>query len=108
MAYGVSSTTFLLSIGIPPAAASASVHAAEMFTTAISGLSHLSLGNVGRKLSKQLLIPGIIGGVVGAYILTAVPGSAIKPLVSGYLLVMGVVIQCRSLQKSPKTGQEPH
>lgn len=100
MAYGVSSTTVLLSIGIPPAAASASVHAAEMFTTAISGLSHLSLGNVDRKLFKQLLIPGIIGGVVGAYILTAVPGSAIKPLVSVYLLAMGVVIVAKSFRKS--------
>ncbi len=57
MAYGVSSTTFLLSIGIPPVAASASVHTAEIFVSGISGLSHLRLGNVDRKLFKRLFVP---------------------------------------------------
>ena len=92
MAYGVSSTTFLLSLGISPAAASASVHTAEIFTTAASGLSHLRMGNVDRRLVGKLLLPGIAGGVLGAYILTAVPGDAIKPLVSLYLFVMGLMI----------------
>jgi uncharacterized membrane protein YfcA len=98
MAYGVSSTTFLLSIGISPAVASASVHAAEIVTSSISGLSHWKLGNVNAQLVKQLLIPGVIGGVLGAYILTAVPVSIIKPVVSAYLLAMGVVILRRSFQ----------
>ena len=62
MAYGVSSTTFLLTIGISPAAASASVHTAEVFTTGVSGLSHLKLGNVDRKLVVRLLVPGVLGG----------------------------------------------
>lgn len=99
MAYGVSSTTFLLSIGIPPAAASASVHTAEIFTSGVSGLSHLRFGNVIRKLFKKLLIPGIIGGVLGAYILTAVPGKTIKPFVAFYLLIMGLMILRRALKK---------
>jgi hypothetical protein len=106
MAYGVSSTTFLLSIGVTPAAASASVHAAEIFTSGISGLSHWRLGNVDRGLVRQLLIPGVIGGVVGAYLLTTIPVTIIKPLVSLYLLVMGWVILRRSFQplrESPST-----
>lgn len=99
MAYGISSTTFLLSIGIPPVAASASVHTAEIFTTAVSGLSHLRFGNVARNLFKKLLIPGIIGGLLGAYILTVVPGKAIKPFVASYLLLMGLLILRKALIK---------
>jgi uncharacterized membrane protein YfcA len=92
MAYGVSSNTFLLSIGIPPAAASASVHMAEVATTGISGLSHWKLGNIDWKLVKRLLIPGVLGGVAGAYLLTSIDGDFIKPYISAYLLIMGLVI----------------
>lgn len=92
MAYGVSSNTFLLSVGIPPATASASVHMAEVVTTGISGIAHWRLGNIDWKLVKRLLIPGVIGGVTGAYLLTSIPGDIIKPIVSAYLLVMGGVI----------------
>ncbi len=92
MAYGVTSTSFLLSIGVPPAAASASVHTAEVFTTAVSGASHWKLGNVDRKLIRKLVLPGIIGGVLGAYVLTSIPGGVIKPLVTVYLLAMGLRI----------------
>jgi len=99
MAYGVISTTFLLSIGIPPHLASASVHTAEIFTSATSGLSHLWFGNFDKKLLKKLLIPGIIGGVLGAYILTTVPGKMIKPFVAFYLIVMGLIILRKALKK---------
>ncbi|MBM4425056.1 MAG: sulfite exporter TauE/SafE family protein [Chloroflexi bacterium] len=99
MAYGVSSTTFLLSIGVSPAAASASVHTAEIFTTAVSGLSHWRMGNVDRQLLKRLLLPGVIGGAAGAYILTAVPSGIIKPIVSAYLLIMGIVILIRAIRQ---------
>ena len=104
MAYGVSSTTVLLSMGIPPAAASASVHAAEMFTTAVSGLSHLGLGNVDVHLFKKLVIPGVIGGVLGAYVLTTVPENTIKPFVAFYLLMMGLVILGKALKRIQETG----
>ena len=99
MAYGVSSTTFLLSIGIPPVAASASVHTAEIFVSGISGLSHLRFGNVDRKLFKRLFVPGIIGGILGAYILTAVPGKTIKPFIGIYLFIMGLVILRKALKR---------
>jgi uncharacterized protein len=92
MAYGVSSNTFLLGLGIPPAAASASVHMAEVVTTGISGFSHWKLGNVDWKLVRRLLIPGVIGGVIGAYLLTSIDGNIIKPYIAAYLLVMGGII----------------
>jgi uncharacterized membrane protein YfcA len=92
MAYGVSSNTFLLSLGSPPAAASASVHMAEVVTTGISGFSHWKLGNVDWKLVRRLLVPGVIGGLLGAYILTSVDGNIIKPYIAVYLLIMGLVI----------------
>ncbi|HSV74618.1 MAG TPA: sulfite exporter TauE/SafE family protein [Chthonomonadales bacterium] len=99
MAYGVTSTTFLLSMGIPPAAASASVKAAEVVTTAISGTSHLRLGNVRSALLRKLLIPGMVGSALGAYILTAVPGDVIKPIVSAYLALMGAVILWKAFSR---------
>ncbi|MBV6394469.1 MAG: hypothetical protein HFACDABA_00034 [Anaerolineales bacterium] len=92
MAYGVSSNTFLLSLGLPPAAASASVHMAEVVTTGVSGTSHWRLGNVDWNLVKRLLIPGALAGGAGAYLLTSFDGDMIKPYISGYLLIMGVVI----------------
>lgn len=100
MAYGVSSNTFLLSVGVPPAAASASVHMAEVVTTAISGASHWKLGNLDWKLIKRLAIPGVLGAIVGAYLLTQAPGDILKPIISGYLLIMGVVILVKALRNN--------
>ena len=102
MAYGVSSNTFLLSIGIPPAAASASVHMSEVVTTGISGMSHWKLGNVDWKLVKRLLIPGAIGGILGAYVLTSFDGDAIKPYIATYLLIMGGVIVYKAFTIVPR------
>ena len=99
MAYGVSSTTFLLSIGIPPAIASASVHTAEIFTSGVSGFFHLKFGNVDKELFKKLLIPGVIGGIFGAYILISIPGKIIKPFVAIYLLIMGLLILRKAFKK---------
>lgn len=98
MAYGVTSTTFLLSTGVPPAAASASVHIAEVFTTAFSGASHWRLGNVNPGLFKRLVIPGVIGGVLGAYILTNIDANTIKPIITAYLLLMGVYILIKAFK----------
>lgn len=98
MAYGVSSNTFLLSVGVSPAIASASVHVAETFTTAVSGFSHWRLGNVDKELFKKLIIPGVLGAVIGAYILSQIDGNVIKPYVSAYLLIMGIVILVKALR----------
>jgi uncharacterized membrane protein YfcA len=100
MAYGVSSNAFFLSLGIPPSIASACIHTSEMFTTAVSGISHFKFGNVDRKLFLRLLIPGVIGGVLGAYILTELPGGKIKPFISLYLLIMGIIILIKVFKKT--------
>jgi len=102
MAYGVSSNTFLLSLGLPPAAASASVHMAEVVTTGRSGASHWKLGNVDWKLVRRLLIPGVIGGVAGAYLLTSLDGNVIKPYIAAYLIVMGGVIIYKAVTAVPR------
>jgi uncharacterized membrane protein YfcA len=101
MAYGVTATTFLLSVGITPAAASASVHASEVFTSGVSGYMHLKFGNVNSKLFKTLVIPGIIGAIFGAYILSSLEDYAgyIKPIVSIYTLILGAVIIKKALVK---------
>jgi uncharacterized membrane protein YfcA len=106
MAYGVSSTTFFLSLGIPPSVASACVHISEVFTTAASGLSHFKFGNVNRNIFLKLLIPGVIGGVSGAYILTELPGEKIRPFISLYLLMMGLVILIKVFRKTSKENTQ--
>jgi uncharacterized membrane protein YfcA len=101
MAYGVTATTFLLSVGITPAAASASVHASEVFTSGVSGYMHLKFGNVNSKLFKTLVIPGIIGAIIGAYVLSSLEeySTFIKPIVSIYTLFLGAIIIRKALIK---------
>lgn len=99
MAYGISSNTLLMSVGVPPAAASAGVHMAEVFTAAASGVAHLRLGNVNKKLFMSLVIPGAIGAILGATVLSNIDGKVIKPYVYAYLLVMGLLIIRRSFQR---------
>ena len=106
MGYGVFSASLLVSIGLYPVIASASVHTAEVFTTLLSGVSHFKLGNVKRDLVLSLAIPGVIGGVAGAYFLASVPGETIKPFVAAILLMMGLVILYRFLvRKNPITSE---
>lgn len=107
MAYGVSATTVLLSIGVLPAAASASVHAAEVFTTGASGLAHWRMGNVDFRLLRRLAIPGMIGGGIGAYILTTLQGEMIRPIVSAYLLLLGFVILWKALRGRAPSADPP-
>jgi uncharacterized membrane protein YfcA len=92
MAYGVISNTLLLSIGVPPAAASAGVHAAETFTTAASGISHIAHRNVDWRLFSRLAIPGVIGGVIGAYVLTQIHADKARPFVLAYLAGIGLYL----------------
>lgn len=110
MAYGVTATTFLLSFGISPAAASASVHASEIFTTGTSGLSHLRFKNVNTKLFRSLLIPGILGAVVGAYILSSLEeySGYLRPVVSAYTLILGVIIIIKAIRKLRKKKKVKH
>ena len=107
MAYGLASSTILLSMGVPPATASASVHTAEVFTTAASSISHWRLGNVDKRLFRRLVLPGVIGGALGAYLLSAVPGETVRPFVGIYLGIMGSVILWRAFRRRYGAPTEP-
>ena len=108
MGYGVSATTLLLSFGVTPAAASASVHTAEVVATAMSAWNHWRLGNVIASFVKKLLIPGVLGAIAGAYILTTVDGEVIRPFMAAYLLVMGGIILAKAWRRSVHVGSEKH
>ena len=101
MAYGVISSTILIATGISPAQASAAVHAAEMFTTAASGSSHMYHRNVDWQLFWRLAPFGIVGGCLGAYVLTAVNAAVARPFVTVYLGVIGAYLLFRSFRKVP-------
>ena len=103
MAYGVSSTTFLTTVGIPAKIASASVHTAEVFTTFVSGVSHWKMKNIDWAVFKKLVFPGVIGGATGAYILVSFPGDLLSPFVNVYLLIMGIVVLFRGIRGVTKT-----
>jgi uncharacterized membrane protein YfcA len=96
MAYGVISSSVLLALGVPPAMASASTHGAEVFTTAASAGSHVWHKNIDWRLFVPLAIAGVIGGCLGAYVLTGIEGDVIKPFVIAYLALIGVYILWRA------------
>jgi uncharacterized membrane protein YfcA len=99
MAYGVTSSSFLLAVGASPLMASGATHLAEVFTTGISGVSHLRMGNVNKKLFLSLVIPGVIGGLVGTYVLGSIHGSVLKPWISAYLLLMGLYVLSKAFRR---------
>lgn len=99
MAYGITASSFLLAAGASPAMASGATHLAEVFTTGVSGVSHLRMGNVSKKLFFSLLLPGIVGALIGTYILGNIDGKVIKPYISAYLLVMGLYVFSKAFRK---------
>lgn len=112
MAYGVSVTTFLLSLGIPsitPAIASASMHTSEIFTTGSSSLIYMRYKNINKKLFKALLWPGILGAVLGATAVAFISKeyiSVIRPLVALYTLTLGILIIFRALKINLRNPQK--
>lgn len=101
MGYGATSTSFLLAYGIPPAISSAGVHVAEMFTTGASAISHHHFGNINKKLVKHLLIPGVLGSVTGAYLLSdVIDGDAIKPFIAVYMIALAIIIIRKAMRKT--------
>lgn len=104
MAYGVISTSVLLAFGVPPAAASASVHAAEVFTTGASAASHAAHKNISWRIFLPLAAGGVVGGVAGAYLLVGVDGDVIRPFIVGYLALIGAYILYRAWKNAaPRT-----
>jgi len=108
MAYGLVSNAVLLAFGYPPAVASANVHLAQIATSAVSGLSHLKFGNVDPAVVRGLLVPGVIGGVLGAYVLVSIPTAVVRPVVAAYLVVMGVLIVSGGLRRRPTRAVRSH
>ena len=96
MAYGVTASTFLLATGAALIVVATSVHVAKFFASGASALSHWRLGNVDRHLFVRLLVPGVIGAIIGVYILTSMDGHVLRPLINVYLLVMGIWIIVRA------------
>ncbi|MDP3550253.1 MAG: sulfite exporter TauE/SafE family protein [Novosphingobium sp.] len=109
MAFGVISNTLMVGVlGIPPALASQRVHIVECFTTATSGVSHLIHGNIDKKLFFRLLLPGMAGGILGAYALTSVDASVVKPWVLLYLSGIGIYLLTRGILYPPKIKDAKH
>lgn len=103
MAFGVIANTMLVGVlGVPPALASQRVHVVECFTTAMSGISHLLHGNIDKSLFFKLLIPGVIGGVTGAYLLSSLDAALVKPFVLIYLGGIGAYLLVRGILYPPK------
>lgn len=107
MAYGVTATTFLTSVGISPVFATASVHSSEIFTSGVSGYMHLKFGNVNSRLFKVVLIPGVIGAALGAFLITQlaeleVVAKYLSPAISVYTAILGFLILRKALIKRAK------
>jgi uncharacterized membrane protein YfcA len=107
MAFGIIASSSLMAFGVPPAFASAAIHAAEVVTTGISGASHIWNRNVDRDLFLKLVIPGVIAGAIGAYVLTGLPEDVVKPIVTLYLIGMTVLIFARVMGKKFTKWQPP-
>jgi len=106
MAFGVISTTLLISLGVQPKVASASVHAVETFTTGVSGVSHVLHKNVDWRLFARIVIPGMIGGILGAYVLTRISADVARPFVLAYLASIGLYLLWRGVMHR-HTEREP-
>jgi len=101
MAYGITCNTMLISFGIPPIASSASIHASEIITSGAESVAHLRAGNVDKGILKYLIFPGMIGAGIGAYLLTNIPGEKIKPFISVYLFMMGLLLIEKAFERKP-------
>ena len=106
MAFGVITSTLLVGVvGLPPAQASAKVHIVEVFTTGVSGINHMFHRNIDWRLFVRLLVPGLIGGVLGAYVLSNISADAVRPFVLAYLSCIGVWLIVRGVFYPPKVKE---
>jgi uncharacterized membrane protein YfcA len=103
--FGVISSSVLIATGVPPASASAGIHAVKVVTAPISGISHALAGNVDWRLFWRLAVPGVIGAVAGAYLLTELPIETAKLLIQAYLLILGLVLLLRRPLGHPHHGK---
>lgn len=104
MAYKVTISSILMGLGLPPTAVSATTHAASCFTSGASAISHHAFGNIDKMLFLRLLVPGILGAILGAYVLTNIPGDLVKPYIALYLMILGFFILFKSF-KAPNVNR---
>ncbi len=108
MTYGLTASSLLLTSGLPAATVSATVHAAECFTTGASAISHHAFGNIDRKLFRRLVIPAVIGAIIGAYTLSTLPVGTLRPLIALYLISMGGIIIYKVWHDFPSRSVTSH
>ncbi|KQC01698.1 TSUP family transporter [Pedobacter sp. Hv1] len=109
MSYGVTSASFSLAMGLPPASASMAIHISEVLSNGIAGWMHYRMGNVNWKLFKLLIIPAVVGAIIGAYLLSSLEhySQYTKPLVAIYTLILGAVILMKAFNiKRKRNGQK--
>ncbi|ATO17317.1 permease [Micromonospora sp. WMMA2032] len=95
MAYGLTSSTLLLFAGVAPAAASASVHLAEIGTTLAAGVSHWRFGNVDWKVVGRIALPGALGAFAGATFLSSISTESAAPWMAAILFTLGAYLLVR-------------
>ncbi len=98
MGYGVIASSVLVASGMPPAVASAAVHVTKIPTGIASALSHWKFGNIDWSICRRLILPGVLGGIVGASVIALLPLNIIRPLAALYLGLMGIVVILRALR----------
>lgn len=107
MSYGVTSASFSLAMGLPPASASMAIHISEVMSNGIAGWMHYRMGNVNWKLFRILIVPAIIGAVLGAYLLSSLEhySQYTKPIVSVYTLILGGIILMKAFNIKRKKAE---
>ncbi|QQG37060.1 MAG: sulfite exporter TauE/SafE family protein [Micavibrio aeruginosavorus] len=108
MAYGLTASSLLLTSGLPAATVSATVHAAECFTTGASALSHRGFGNIDKSLFRKMVMPAVAGAIIGAYTLSALPVGTLRPLIAVYLALMGAIIIYKAWMDFPSKRVTGH
>ncbi|MDQ1294883.1 MAG: uncharacterized protein QG608_2768 [Actinomycetota bacterium] len=107
MGHGVTSTTLLLAVGTAPAAASASVHLAEVGTSLSAGVAHWHFGNVDRRVLVRIAGPGALGAFLGALLLSRLSTEAAAPWMSGILTALGLCLLLRFTRRLPPRRPRP-
>jgi len=108
MSYGVTTASFSLAMGLPPASASMAIHISEVMSNGIAGWMHYRMGNVNWKLFRILIIPAIVGAILGAFILSSLEhySSYVKPVVAVYTLILGGIILMKAFNVKRKRADQ--
>lgn len=106
MGFGVISNVVLLSLGLPPHISSAAIRLPKAISGSASAISHKLKGNFDKPIFLRILFTGIAGGVIGVFVLTLLPREYLRPIIAGYLMLMGVLILLKARDKSKRSGDE--